>query len=47
MIIDSTSGAIANSLAGVKSLLEGDPPTGLENVSEKLDKLRSLWKVGA
>ena len=47
MIIDSAAGAIANSLAAVKSLLEGNPPSGLEEVSEKLKTLRSLWKVGS
>lgn len=43
MVLDTAAGVLANSLASLKSLLEGGTPTGLEGVTEKLTQLRSLW----
>jgi len=45
MLIDTTVGVLANSVAAVKSLLDGAPPTGLDGVTTKLGELRALWRT--
>jgi hypothetical protein len=44
IILDSAAGLLVNSVAAVKSLLEGDPHKDLEGIAEELQKLRGLWK---
>ncbi|HEX7182916.1 MAG TPA: DUF5677 domain-containing protein [Thermoanaerobaculia bacterium] len=44
LISDTTAGISANCVASVKKLLEGEPVTGLERLSEALGNLRNLWR---
>jgi Family of unknown function (DUF5677) len=46
MIIDTTAGVLANSLALIISLVDSDGAQKLEAVTKKLEELRSLWKKG-
>jgi len=43
LIADTVAGISSNCVASVKKLLEGEPVTGLERLTEGLGNLRDLW----
>jgi hypothetical protein len=46
MIIDTTGGVLANSIAHIRALVDGGGTQKLEAVTKRLEELRSLWRKG-
>lgn len=44
IIIDTTAGMAANSVAAAKELVQSGRPSGIENLGKRLEALRELWK---